>query len=111
MASSDTMLEITFSNDTDRAAHLACTVCGGRKSVHVLDVVARGSTHELFRCPRCGSLFYDTVSLISTYNDVCDDDSLWLDYVQAGAGISSMLAPLFALNPAPGGVLLDVGCG
>jgi SAM-dependent methyltransferase len=111
MALSPSMIEINFSDDRCRTAHSACTVCAGRKSVHVLDAVSRGSTHELFRCEHCGSLFYDTVSLVSAYSDVRADDGLWLDYVQAGAGISSMLAPLFALNPVPGGSLLDVGCG
>ena len=38
-------------------------------------------------------------------------DEFWLDYVQAGAGISSMLAPLFAIRLPSEASLLDIGCG
>ncbi len=38
-------------------------------------------------------------------------DSFWLDYVQVGAGISAMLAPLLALRPLPTTSLVDVGSG
>lgn len=38
-------------------------------------------------------------------------EAFWLDYVQAGAGITTMLAPLTAIEPLPKGDLIDVGCG
>jgi SAM-dependent methyltransferase len=105
------MIQIAFSVDRIRQARSVCRVCGARSSLHLLDAALPGRTFELFECRCCGSLFYDGPDPALSYTEIGMRDELWLDYVQAGAGISSMLAPLFAMDPMPNGSFLDAGCG
>ncbi|MEN6439639.1 MAG: methyltransferase domain-containing protein [Syntrophobacter sp.] len=66
---------------------------------------------HLYRCNECQSYFFDGENPASSYRDLVISDEFWIDYVQAGAGITSMLAPLFAVKTLNKGSLIDVGCG
>ena len=90
-------IDIVFStNSTLRASH-ACRVCRSRDNSQKLTLsapwVGTDAPLELFECRSCGSFFYDGPNPALSYSDLDEGEAFWLDYVQAGAGISSMLAP------------------
>jgi 2-polyprenyl-3-methyl-5-hydroxy-6-metoxy-1,4-benzoquinol methylase len=105
------VLDVLFAADRNRRAKFACRICGQHGGLHLLDAVTPGRTFELFECPGCGSFFFDGADPALRYTEMEMRDELWLDYVQAGAGISNMLTPLFAFDLAPYRSLLDSGCG
>lgn len=102
---------IAWKNEPGRTAR--CPACGARDGqTHSLDVTSplSGGTLSLYACSGCGSRFYDPFVPF-------ESDRLYTDrhiqyYVEAGAGIGSILQPLIALRLAPGARrFLDVGCG
>lgn len=109
--SNSDVIEITFSSDRAVLAKCSCRVCHNPGGTHYLDVFMRDQIYELYECLHCGSLYYDGINPAKNYADVENIDKIGLDYIQSGAGISSMLTPLFALDPVPAGNLLDVGSG
>ncbi|RST84427.1 class I SAM-dependent methyltransferase [Aquibium carbonis] len=92
-----------------------CRVCGaGGATLHLtLSPGPNGRTAplRLFRCPSCASFYFDGEEPAGAYEDMPLSETFWLDYVQVGAGISAMLAPLLALRPLPDTSLIDVGAG
>ncbi len=105
------MLNISFSHSPDRIAEFPCRACGQRNSAHWLELATDDLLLDLYRCNECQSYFFDGENPASSYSDMANRDEFWLDYVQAGAGITNMLAPLFALKTLNPGSLIDVGCG
>ena len=108
--------EAFFVVGSSQTAQYPCRVCRSQDTRHFLDVAMpyfkkSDERLALFECRSCGSYFYDGANPASAYTEMEPGDEFWLDYVQAGAGISSMLAPLFAIDPLPAGCLLDIGCG
>ncbi|MGL4419084.1 MAG: hypothetical protein ACRCZF_00335, partial [Gemmataceae bacterium] len=104
------MINVTFATDSDDIADFACRVCGSRGASLFLTVESNLGRQSLFRCGTCQSLYFDGADPVIGYQSFITE-AFWLDYVQAGAGISTMLAPLHAIVPAPEGDLIDVGCG
>jgi len=105
------MMNITFSHSPDRGAGFPCRACGQRNSEHRLELATDDLSLHLYRCNECQSYFFDGENPASSYRDMAISDEFWVDYVQAGAGITNMLAPLFALKTLNTGSLIDVGCG
>ena len=92
-----------------------CRVCGAGGAVLHLRLLPQPGESAvpllLFRCVCCASFYFDGDEPASAYEDMPKTESFWLDYVQVGAGISAMLAPLLALRPLPATSLIDVGSG
>lgn len=103
-------IDIAFAGDNTREAVFPCRACGARQSRHSLTVHSPGSVLELFECGACGSFFFDGEDPVLGY-EFLPYGEYWLDYAQGGAGIITMLSPLFALGDLPEGDMIDVGCG
>lgn len=104
------LIEVSFNVEPKPSATHPCSVCGSSDSRYGLTVTGQLGTQHLFRCLGCDSYYFDGENPVVGYDDGTAE-AFWLDYVQAGAGISTMLAPLHAISPAPKGELIDVGCG
>ena len=108
------MSPIRFEPAANPRSDYACPICGIAKAVHRLTVepapIEAGKL-ELFECRDCHSFFYGGKDPVIGYDHVGFEPKYWLHYVQIGAGISTMLTPLFALGDRARGALLDVGCG
>lgn len=92
-----------------------CRVCGAGGAVLHLRLAPQPGESAvplfLYRCVSCESFYFDGDEPASAYVDMPLSETFWLDYVQVGAGISAMLAPLLALRPQPAASLIDVGSG
>ncbi|PZF76070.1 hypothetical protein DK847_15655 [Aestuariivirga litoralis] len=104
-------MEIEFDLKDKMSAVESCRVCRSTNSSLYLIVRRAEGDLNLFSCHACGSLYFDGQSPASAYADIAPNSAFWLDYVQAGAGISSMLEPLLAVAPHLRGSLIDVGSG
>ncbi|WP_137109723.1 bifunctional 2-polyprenyl-6-hydroxyphenol methylase/3-demethylubiquinol 3-O-methyltransferase UbiG [Rhodobacter sp. SY28-1] len=104
------MIEVTFHDTPQVRADCPCRVCGATGGQHILTVSSHLGEHRLIECLSCLSHYFDGVDPVIGYHSFVSE-AFWLDYVQAGAGITTMLAPLNALDPVPEGDLIDVGCG
>jgi 2-polyprenyl-3-methyl-5-hydroxy-6-metoxy-1,4-benzoquinol methylase len=104
------VMDVTFAADPKANPEFPCRVCRSWGATPVLSVDGQLGLHRLFRCGACHSLYFDGTDPVIGYQDFVSE-AFWLDYVQAGAGITTMLAPLNAMDPLPEGDLIDVGCG
>lgn len=104
------MIDVTFAVDATNQPECPCRACGAWGAALCLTVRSKLGNHRVFRCPSCQSLYFDGMDPVIGYQDFTND-SFWLDYVRAGAGITTMLAPLNALVDRKEGDLIDVGCG
>lgn len=101
---------IAWKNEPGRTAR--CPACGSRDGqACLLDVTSplSGQTLSLCTCSGCGSHFYDPFVPLASERLYTDRHIQF--YVEAGAGIGSIVQPLLALAPAAGRRFLDVGCG
>jgi SAM-dependent methyltransferase len=93
----------------------SCPVCAGSTAVHVLNAEQAGTEHHFVRCLACRSVyplnFEDTGDLGGYTVGRAENDMGLKHYVEIGAGIDSLIAPLLSVVPEPRGSLLDVGCG
>jgi hypothetical protein len=104
------MIDVTFYATPQASPEYPCRVCGTSGGRHILTVNSHLGKHLLIECPACQSYYFDGQDPVIGYHSFISE-AFWLDYVQAGAGITTMLAPLTALEPLPDGDLIDVGCG
>jgi SAM-dependent methyltransferase len=106
-------MQITFIDEgiSARKNISSCFVCSSSGALHYADISTKTHNFTLFQCTNCQSYFYDNVDCSVSYTGLGVSDALWIDYVQSGAGISSMLAPIFAANRPYTDSLLDIGCG
>lgn len=104
-------MNIDFDHKIGTKAVEPCRVCRSTMSSLYLTVRRTEGDLRLYSCNDCGSFFYDGIDPASAYVDISPSSAFWLDYVQAGAGISSMLEPLLAVAPPLQGSLIDVGSG
>jgi len=104
------MIEIEFNVGSPGKPDCPCRVCGSRDAAAALTVSSEDAKRRLFHCNTCDSFYFDGIDPVIGYEGGISD-AFWLDYVQAGAGITTMLAPLTAMDPLPSGDLIDVGCG
>ena len=97
-------------NDSERRSRCACRLCGETETSHALSVDDHFGRLYLYKCNACLSFYFDGDDPVIGY-ETGVTEAFWLDYAQAGAGITTMLAPIFAISPMPKGPVLDVGCG
>jgi SAM-dependent methyltransferase len=90
-----------------------CPVCGapGQKPALLTaeSAIRRGVLLTLVRCPDCGSAFYDDRTP-ARYEDHHGLGPIKF-HVEQGAGVDSILAPLFCFRPERVRRYLEVGCG
>lgn len=104
------MMDVRFDTGSTRSPDCPCRVCASPDAAMVLTVESHIGMRSLFQCHACGSLYFDGADPVIGYESFVSE-AFWLDYVQAGAGIITMLASLNAIVPLPKGDLVDVGCG
>lgn len=108
------MLEIKFIDADLPGPRTKCPMCESEESKSFLKVDRPDYIAEdlvMRRCARCGTGFFVNDVPVVGYNYDGFENDYWFNYVQNGAGISAMLEPIFALEQARDGDLLDVGCG
>lgn len=98
-----------------RQREASCPVCGGASAVDVLYVEQTGTEHHFVRCLDCRSVYplnFEDIGDLGGYTVGRAENDMGLKhYVEIGAGIDSLIAPLLSVVPEPCGSLLDVGCG
>lgn len=93
------------------AAESACFVCKSAKSSPVLNVsTSLIQDLHMVECSSCGTKYFVGEDTVLGYDHTGFEEDYWLNYVQNGAGITSMLQPLLEVARKDA-TLLDVGCG
>ncbi|MGQ9367374.1 class I SAM-dependent methyltransferase [Azospirillum sp. ST 5-10] len=79
---------------------------------HVLDVAAGPADRPLSlrRCPACGTGYFADAPAVEYAVDAADPTALAF-YLEQGAGIDVMVAPLAAVDPTTVARYLEIGCG
>ena len=100
--------------DSPQKADRPCPVCGAAEAKHVLltvDAARLGQPRlQLFNCAACGTAFYDDLTP-PAYEYGHSGTGLLAYYVELGAGLDSMVGPLYRIDPARTKTYLEVGCG
>ena len=109
-------MKTCFDTSTMPAPAYPCPVCHSPGAQPVCWVESESAeklfpTLYAYRCQACASIYYDGEDPVMGYENRSIFPNYWLHYVQAGAGITAMLEPLFALGEPRNLSLLDVGCG
>lgn len=109
--------QIKFHSVGDKSSLSAggkCYICGATSYRRVLRVEKTGQLVrdlEMVECHQCHSLYFSGDDTVIGYDADGFEEEYWYNYVQNGAGITAMLAPLLGIKGLKGGSLLDVGCG
>jgi len=104
------LAHISFNRGSERSSRCRCRLCGSDDTTYSLSIDDHLGELFLYQCKACESYYFDGDDPVIGYQNGVSEE-FWLDYAQAGAGITTMLEPIFALSPMPQGPLLDVGCG
>jgi len=96
---------------------MACPNCGaevgkpvlGRVNWQTPDHPARSM--RILRCPACTCCFYDNQSPPDYADPVMLESGRQEFYLQQGAGVGLITAPLTRIARPPGSIYLEVGCG
>ena len=93
----------------------ACPVCSSTDAADLLHVEQDGASHAFVRCLACRSVYplnFEVSGELGGYAIGKSEYDMGLKhYVEIGAGIDSLIAPILELIEHPRGSLLDVGCG
>jgi 2-polyprenyl-3-methyl-5-hydroxy-6-metoxy-1,4-benzoquinol methylase len=94
------------------APPLACPICGDSGDKNYLlatrDPERPSVKQHLFDCPVCDCRFFHPLQVAAT--EEYDETSIQF-YIELGAGIRAMIAPLCELGDLQGKRYLEVGCG
>ena len=100
--------------DPQVPADRPCPVCRATEAKRVLltvDAARAGQPRlQLLDCAACGTAFYDDLTP-PAYEYGHSGAGLLTYYVELGAGLDSMFAPLYRIDPARTRSYLEVGCG
>lgn len=91
-----------------------CPVCGanGAKPVRLtVDAESSGQPRlQLLDCPGCGSAFYDNLNH-PAYDAARFGEGFCKFYVELGAGVDTMVDPLYRIDVTGVMTYLEIGCG
>lgn len=100
--------------DHPRTVDRPCPVCGSRAAKQVrltVDSALAGEPRlRLLGCAACGSAFYEHLNR-APYDESSFGTGFLKYYIELGAGLDTMVAPLYRLDPGRVRNYLEIGCG